>query len=159
MSFFNKVKQGASDAAKKAQQTVEITKMKSQISSKEKDMDKIQLKIGKAVYRAFVSGDLAESEVEVLDYCEELVLLQQDIDAIEDKIKNMKSEKTCTCGKVVPIDLKFCPECGKRFPDEPRVEDTTGDIRVICRKCSAENDIGSKYCIQCGDELSETPVT
>lgn len=156
MSFFNKVKQGASDAAKKAQQTVEITKMKSQISSKEKDMDKIQLKIGKAVYRAFVSGDLAQSEVEVLDYCEELVLLQQDIDAIEDKIKNMKSEKTCTCGKVVPVDLKFCPECGKRFPDEPRVEDTTGDILVICRNCSTENDIGSKYCIQCGDDLSVT---
>jgi len=154
MSFFDRVKQGASEAAKKAQQTVEITKLKSQISSKEKEMDKIQLKIGKAVYQAFTTGDLAQSEAEVMDYCEELVLLEQDIAAIDDKIKNMKSEKACTCGKVVPIDLKFCPDCGKRFPDEPRSEDTIGDIRVICRHCNTENDIGSKYCIQCGDELS-----
>ncbi|MFS0723932.1 double zinc ribbon domain-containing protein [Paenibacillus sp. 1P07SE] len=159
MSFFNKVKQGASEAAKKAQQTMEITKLKSQISSKEKEMDKIQLKIGKSVYRAFTAGDLAQSETEVLDYCEELVLLQQDIEVIEDKIKNMKSEKSCSCGKVVPIDLKFCPECGKRFPEEPQVEDTTGDIRVICRNCNTENDISSKYCIQCGDEMAGTAAT
>ncbi len=52
MSFLDKIKQSATDAAKKAQQTVEITKLKSQISGKEKDQEKLYYQIGTALYRS-----------------------------------------------------------------------------------------------------------
>ncbi|GGG21856.1 zinc ribbon domain-containing protein [Paenibacillus abyssi] len=155
MSFFEKMKQGASDAAKKAQQTVETTKLKAQISSREKEMERIQTKIGQAVFRAYAEGDVSQSETEVMDYCEALASMQQEIEAIEEKIKSLKAEKTCGCGKVVAAEVKFCPDCGKRFPDEPRQEDTTGEIRVICSGCKTENDINAKYCIQCGEDLAK----
>ena len=50
MSLLDKIKQSASDAAKKAQQTVEITKLKSQISGKEKDQEKLCLQIEQLLF-------------------------------------------------------------------------------------------------------------
>jgi hypothetical protein len=44
MSIFDKMKQGASDAARKAQQTLEIAKLNGQKSSREKDMSKLYSK-------------------------------------------------------------------------------------------------------------------
>ncbi|RXZ81454.1 zinc ribbon domain-containing protein [Paenibacillaceae bacterium] len=153
MSFFEKVKQGASGAAKKAQQTMETTKLRSQISGKEKEMERICTKIGQSIYEAYSNGDVSQSETTVMDYCGQLTDIQKDIDLIEEKIKNIKSEKTCSCGKVVAVDVNYCPDCGKRFPEEAPHEDTVGEIRVICTICNAENDINSKYCIQCGEEM------
>ncbi|WP_028563094.1 zinc ribbon domain-containing protein [Paenibacillus pinihumi] len=156
MSIFDKMKQGASEAAKRAQLTVETTKLRSKISTREKEMDRISTRIGKAVFDAYTVGDLSQSEEQVLAYCEELAELREEISQIEETIKKLKEEKTCVCGKVVGPDVNFCPDCGKRFVDEPRQEDTTGEIRVICYHCKTENDINSKYCIQCGEELSST---
>jgi hypothetical protein len=150
------MKQGASDAARKVEQTVEITKMKSQISSRDKDMEKLYTRIGSAVFHAYAAGDLSKSEDEVMDYCEQLSEIQQDIVLLGEKIKNIKLEKSCECGKVIPADAKFCPDCGKPFTEEPKPENTVGEIRVICSSCGEENDIGAKYCIQCGRDLAGT---
>lgn len=155
MSFFDKMKQGASGAAKKAQQTVEVTKLRSQISSKEKEMDKLYARIGESIYRAFSAGDVALSETEVMEYCDLLHGLDQEIDRVEEKIRNIKFEKTCSCGSISSVGVKFCPDCGKRFPDEPKQEDTLGEIRILCNGCQAENDINAKFCIECGEELKQ----
>jgi len=156
MSLFDRMKQGASEAARKVEQTVEITRLKAQISSREKEKDRLFGRIGEALYGAYTAGDLSRSEAEVMDYCAQLSELDADIAQINEKIKNIKLEKTCACGKVVPADAKFCPDCGRRFADEPKHEDTVGEIRVVCSSCKTENEIGSRYCIQCGADLSGT---
>ncbi|XEC95489.1 zinc ribbon domain-containing protein [Paenibacillus tarimensis] len=156
MSLFEKMKQGASEAAKIAQQTVEATRLKSQKYAKEKEMARIKTKIGQAVFQAYTAGDLSGSENEVKEFCEELTGLQAEINQIEERIKMLKAEKSCVCGRVVPIDVRYCPDCGKRFTDEPKHEDTFGEIRVICPGCKSENDINAGYCIQCGEEMSRS---
>ncbi|MBD2847836.1 zinc ribbon domain-containing protein [Paenibacillus sp. IB182496] len=153
-SFFDKMKQGASDAAKRAQLTVETQKLKSQASGKEKEMERVYARIGKAVYESHKAGDISASEAEVMDYCAELEEMETEIERLEFRIKTLKAVKTCDCGKVVAADVKFCPDCGKRFSDEPRQADTTGDIRVICSSCETENDMNAKYCISCGEDLA-----
>jgi len=156
MSIFDKMKQGASEAARLAQQTVETTKLRSKISTREKEMDRISTRIGKAVFEAYLEGDLSHSEEQVLAYCEELSELRDEITELESRIKHLKEEKTCVCGKVVGPDVNYCPDCGKRLiqPQEVKPDNTIGEIRVICYHCKTENDILSKYCIQCGEELS-----
>ncbi|PZD95504.1 zinc ribbon domain-containing protein [Paenibacillus sambharensis] len=158
MSLFERMKQGASEAARKVEQTVEITRLKSQISSREKEMDKLYARIGQSVYRSYIAGDVSTSEEEVMDYCAELTGLEQEIAEIQTKIKDIKLEKTCTgCETVVPVSVRYCPECGKKFPEEQqeKAPDTSAaEIRVICSRCGAENDMAARYCIGCGDELS-----
>jgi RNA polymerase subunit RPABC4/transcription elongation factor Spt4 len=156
MSIFDRMKQGASEAARKVEQTVEIQKLKAQISAKDKEMDKLYTRIGQAVFRGYSEGDIAKSEEEVVDYCEELSGLTQDIELIREKIKSIKLEKSCgECGKVVPVGVSYCPDCGKKFPvEEQKPEASMGDIRVICRECKAENEFDARYCVDCGHELS-----
>ncbi|MFC5652914.1 zinc ribbon domain-containing protein [Paenibacillus solisilvae] len=156
MSFLDKLKQGASEAAKKAQQTVEITKLKSQISGKEKDQEKLFLQIGAALYRSHQAGNVADSEQEVMGCCQQLDEIQADIQLIEERIKMIRFEKTCTCGKVVALDTKFCPDCGTQLPQEPRPDTTIGEIQVICSKCGMENELNTKYCYSCGTENSSS---
>lgn len=155
MSFFDKVKQGASDAAKKAQQTVEITKLKAQISGKEKEIDKLYTAIGAAVYRGHQEKDFAITEQEVANACLQVDELNVEIGLIEERIKAIRFEKTCTCGKVVALDAKFCPDCGSSLAEEPpKAETTVGEIVVICSHCKTENELNSRFCISCGSGLS-----
>ncbi|MBM7567292.1 zinc ribbon domain-containing protein [Paenibacillus sacheonensis] len=156
MSFFDKVKQGASDAAKKAQQTVEITKLKAQISGKEKDIEKLCVQIGTAVYRGHQAGNIAANEQEVIDCCRQADELQAEIRMLEERIKMTRNEKTCTCGKVVALDAKFCPDCGAALAEEPRAENTVGEIVVICNQCHTENELNAKFCVSCGGGLNST---
>ncbi|CAN7545758.1 zinc ribbon domain-containing protein [Paenibacillus sp. LjRoot153] len=115
MSFFDKVKQGASEAAKKAQQTVEITKFKTQVSLKEREIDKIYKIIGESVYASYLSGDYTQVEANVSEYCQGIAQINQEISELEQKIAEVRNEKECTCGKVVAVDTKFCSSCGHHF--------------------------------------------
>ncbi|RAP75277.1 zinc ribbon domain-containing protein [Paenibacillus montanisoli] len=154
MSFFDKVKQGASEAAKKAQQTVEITKLKAQISGKEKEIDKIYTAIGAAVYRAHQAQDMSLAEQEVGNCCKQVDELHVEIGQLEDRIKMLKYEKTCSCGKVVALDARFCPDCGAALGEEPKNETTVGEIVVICNQCKTENELNAKFCVSCGTGLA-----
>lgn len=159
MSIFDKVKQGASDAARKAQQTFELARLNSQKSSREKDMAKLYAELGEAMFEAYLTGETAVSEEKVASCCEQLLELKREIEAIEEKMKSVKLEKSCSCGKVVPSTVKFCPDCGTRFTEQepkPRAEMSYGEIRVICQSCSTENELTALYCIDCGYELGQT---
>ncbi|WNR42085.1 zinc ribbon domain-containing protein [Paenibacillus roseipurpureus] len=115
MSFFDKVKQGASEAAKKAQQTVEITKFKTQISLKEREIDKIYKLIGESVFASHQSGNMDQVASHVADYCTGITVIQLEISDLEQKIAEIRNEKECVCGKVVATDTKFCSSCGHHF--------------------------------------------
>ncbi|MDD9268083.1 hypothetical protein ACFPES_13675 [Paenibacillus sp. GCM10023248] len=115
MSFFDKVKQGASDAAKKAQQTVEITKLKAQISSKEKEIEKFYGLIGESVYSAYMTGDTARYGEIVERLSHGIAMVKQEIVQLEQKLIELRNEKECVCGKVVAADTKFCSTCGHQF--------------------------------------------
>ncbi|TYP70252.1 zinc ribbon domain-containing protein [Paenibacillus methanolicus] len=156
MSFFDKVKQSASEAAKKAQQTVEITKLRGQIAGKEKDMEQLFRQIGETVYQAHASRshDGAHEE-EVAGFLRQLDEIRMEIDMLEERIKHIRSEKSCACGKVVSLDTRYCPDCGSQLAmEEPKpVESTMGEIRVVCSHCGTENDLSAQFCVSCGSDL------
>ncbi|WP_199624430.1 zinc ribbon domain-containing protein [Paenibacillus alkalitolerans] len=123
MSLFDKFKQGASEAAKKAQQTVELTRLKTQISVKEKEIEKSYNFIGKAVFEAFSKGDMSQSESEVRAVCQLISQLKQEIKLLDQKIIDVRNEKECVCGTSVSANAKFCPECGNKFDYGTNLED------------------------------------
>jgi hypothetical protein len=128
MSFFKKltetVSKGVSTATEKAQQTVEITRLNSQISSKRKEIDKIFTSIGASVYEAYLEHDLSNAESKVIPGCEEITDIRGEIAVLDGRIKTIRNEKECVCGKRVHYDTRFCPSCGHPFPEPEVVEES-----------------------------------
>ncbi len=124
MSLFRKitetVSKGVTTATEKAQQTVEITRLHTQISGKRKDVDKLLHGIGEIVFESYQLNDRSELEEKIKSACEEIVAVQAEIESLEDRILQLRNEKECECGKKVPFDTRYCPSCGHAFP-EPEV--------------------------------------
>jgi chromosome segregation ATPase len=91
-SFFDKLKDGASKAADKAHQTLEISRLNAQISSVKKDIDKAYSQIGQSVYIAYTNGDLSQAEAVITEYSSKILSYEQSIVEIEQKIKDVKRE-------------------------------------------------------------------
>lgn len=183
MSFFKKitdtVSKGVTTATEKAQQTVEITRLNSQISGKRKDIEKLFALIGESVYDGYQAHDLSLAQSKVVTRCEEITAIRLEIDALNDRIKSIRNEKDCVCGKRLPEDTRFCPSCGNRFPDpipvesektpvqvDPILPDDSNpdseiveesesakvhvDQRQICNSCGTPLYADSHYCPACG---------
>ncbi|MEK3913708.1 zinc ribbon domain-containing protein [Paenibacillus sp. FSL H7-0331] len=150
MSFFDRMKQGASGAAKKAQQTVETTKLRTQITAKEKEQEKTSKLIGEAVYKAYTAGNWKQADKEVTAHCQHISALRQEIQSIELKIKQARHMKECRCGKVVASEVKFCPACGYSFTSSYEEKASAAEIRLICQGCRTANDADTKFCSHCG---------
>jgi chromosome segregation ATPase len=117
MGFFDKLKEGAGKAADLAKDTVEITRIHSQISSKKKEIEKNHYRIGESIFDAYLNHEITSVEEHVTVICQEIVTLQQEIRQLELKIKEVKNEKYCVCGKTIALHAKFCPTCGHKFED------------------------------------------
>lgn len=134
MSFFKKftdtVSKGVTSATEKAQQTVEVTRLNAQISSKRKEIDKLFARIGESVYEAFEEKDLSLAEAKVIPGCEEISSIYDEIAVINSRIKDIRNEKECVCGKRLPNDTRFCPSCGHPFPDPEPVASEEPAIQV-----------------------------
>jgi Zn finger protein HypA/HybF involved in hydrogenase expression len=115
MGFFGKIKEGANKAADLAKETVEISKLNTQISTKKREIDKSYSRIGEVIFNAYLINELASAEQQMITICEEIVSNQQEIRQLEIKIKEAKNEKDCVCGKTITLQAKFCPTCGHKF--------------------------------------------
>ncbi|MFD0870628.1 MULTISPECIES: zinc ribbon domain-containing protein [Paenibacillus] len=150
--FLNKFKEGAAEAAKMAQQTLEITRMKAQISTKEREVEKYFEAIGEEVFNAYTVKDLSQAEPFIEEAGKQIIRIRQEIRELELKIKEVKQIKECACGRNVPLEANYCPSCGYRFEErEPP--------KLICSSCGTRNEAVSKYCYHCGQsmELRQLP--
>ena len=174
MSIFNKLKQGVADAGSKAKSTVETTRLKSQISKHEADINTLYFEIGKKVYSAAKNGNLInkmiETEVNRID--EHFAMIKN----LEININAVWNQKECKCGKLVPLDAKFCFGCGSKFDpltirqnemnhpeqtillsdanrseEETTANDSDSVVYGICSNCDAPLESDAKFCGDCGN--------
>ncbi|WP_426446367.1 hypothetical protein ACP26L_21975 [Paenibacillus sp. S-38] len=115
MSFFEKVKQSAAEAARLAQITLEVTKLQTQISSREKEIERKQLLAGQAAVDAYKAGDLKAAERVVAGQSAAIAALQKEILRLQAQILAVKNEKVCPCGSHLPQHALFCSKCGHKF--------------------------------------------
>lgn len=156
MSLFDRMRQGATEAARKVEQTVEVTRLQARISAREKEMERLYARIGRAVYRSYGDGAVDAAEKETLVCCEELRQLEDEIERIREQIRYIRLEKNCSgCGKTVPLDVHYCPACGTEFAEETRpAGPPPAELRIICGTCKAENEPSARYCRDCGREMT-----
>ncbi|MDO7906660.1 zinc ribbon domain-containing protein [Paenibacillus sp. JX-17] len=119
MNLLQRIKEGANRATEKAQHAVEIGKLNSQISSIQQEMDVHFLRMGQVFYQGYRIHDMTDAEKEMMQLSKECDTLQADIDALRNKIAEMKNERLCECGYVAALDANFCPKCGRKLGGQP----------------------------------------
>ena len=173
MSLFNKLTQGVSEASNKAKNTIETSKLKNQISKNQEEINQPYLGIGKEVFGLLRANQPLTTE-SVETYITKIEYLINHNKELEKEIKAIWNEKECECGKIIPLDAKFCPSCGYKFPHlneqalikeetaktillgEENVTLTETDMQIeahICKNCDADLETDTKYCGVCGTQV------
>ena len=156
MNLLQRLKKGASRAVDKAQLTMEITKISSQIAMKRKEIERSFPDIGYAVYLAFKAGNLSLAQAEITRISQQNITLEEEIAEMENQINKLKFEKICECGKTVMQEAIFCSHCGRKFEmdieEEPQLEEVEEleEPAIICRNCDTLLEPGSNFCTHCG---------
>ncbi|SKA88896.1 zinc-ribbon domain-containing protein [Clostridium sp. USBA 49] len=106
------IEDGASNAALKSSNFVEISKLNIAISSKEKRIQEIYIKIGEKIYKDFKEGKINNKNI--IDKCKEIEEIEKEISSLKKKILKIKDKKNCkNCGLEIDKNAEFCPKCGK----------------------------------------------
>ncbi|BCG57033.1 zinc ribbon domain-containing protein [Paenibacillus sp. URB8-2] len=115
MNLLQRIKDGANRVSEKAQNSVEIGKLNSQISDIEREMEMEFMKMGKIFYEGYRSRDLSLAEGKMTEMSRSCLRLQDKIDALRSRIAELKNERLCKCGYIVALDANFCPHCGRKL--------------------------------------------
>ncbi len=161
MSFMDKFKKGASDVSKKAKDTVEINRLKMQVSNKEKEMNQLFIQIGQQAYELYqehAAEQMGEGNVSRFTRIDEL---NEEVHQLKLEIANLNGQKQCSsCKEYVDVNIKFCSTCGNAF-DEPTshepVEEVAASIEttVPCSNeaCQSPVNEDEKFCGECGTAM------
>ncbi|KYG93816.1 zinc ribbon domain-containing protein [Paenibacillus jamilae] len=115
MKLIQRIKEGANRATEKAQHAVEISKINSQITTIQQEMDVHFLRMGQIFYEGYRASDMSVAETEMTQLSTACDELQDEIDELRSRIAELKNAHLCTCGAVVPLDANFCPKCGRKL--------------------------------------------
>ncbi|UYO02157.1 double zinc ribbon domain-containing protein [Paenibacillus sp. PSB04] len=155
-NFFNKIKQGVSDAGKKAQNTVESTTLKFQAAAKEKEIEKNYTEIGRIVHQSLEKPDGTIPSAEIQKYREAIFALEEEVEELQRKIQHLQNLKECGCGKMLPADATYCPFCGQQFHTvvvQPAAVSNSIPKSAYCTKCGEPASFSDHFCRSCGHKL------
>ena len=88
--------------------------------------------------------------------CGRISELKEKLEALDvRKMQLEKGERCPSCGAAMPLNAKYCSNCGRPMPDS--VQEEAPDMADIeyCPECGAMRNGGEKYCSICSAKLPE----
>lgn len=179
MSFLDKLKKSVNEASTIAKVTVEVNRLKLQISSHKKEIADYEAQIGKLIYEQYTNNEL-DPQHDIIRICKLIEEKHEEIAVVSHKINELNGEKLCQCGQTLPKSTRFCPTCGHKFEvdqqSEASVEQseplaiaeavesteisskTENDappipVHIVCVACSEVLEPDSKFCNNCGTAI------
>ena len=118
---FDDLKKTITDAAdvvtKKTEAFVSIQKLKGQIYTLERSIDKKYQELGAVVFEQYSKGDKINDESAVV--CEEISRVNANIAELREDLASKHGCKVCpVCEAEVPVEAMFCMKCGTQMPEE-----------------------------------------
>lgn len=162
--FFDKLKEGIDKVSIKAKETIEINKIKGQISKIQEQKRKAFEELGSIVYEMLNSETLdieklKEKAEAIKDFDRQIKEKEKEIIEVQTKaqqeIEGLKSLNKCECGAIIPEGSKFCVKCGKKVEikeEETAKPEQKSETALRC-ECGAVIPPGAKFCVKCGRQL------
>jgi len=154
--FFDKLKQGVSETANQAKAAVETNRLKMQINLKQKEIEGKYTIIGQLVYKSYRNDDFSSINDDLERMYQEIMACEAEIEAINNKVLEVKNTKECMCGNMVPVETRFCPQCGYHFDIIDSINEEPEVVQVEnSRECSCGNmvTLHAKFCTACGKKF------
>lgn len=160
----DKVLIGLEKLTTKAKDSIEIVKLKAEISELEKTVNKYYQELGMEVYTMFEKNSLnAEKIREFIDAINEIkakiIEKQNKLIELEEHQKRTDGNTAenyviCSCGTKNTKDSRFCVSCGTRLEQKPGDLAHNTELEVIYCECGTQLKPGSKYCTNCGKKVA-----
>ena len=155
MSIFDnlgkKIGETAQAAQKKANETIEITKLNKSIANEEDKIEGIYLELGKKLYGFYAKGQEVGENFE--QECEEISVYEDNIKELKKKIMELKNIRLCpNCGTEIEEGISFCSKCGTKIEaPAPKVhaQEEKPDFKV-CPTCGSRLTLEAAFCPSCG---------
>lgn len=144
MDFFDKIGKKASQtykgAAEKTSKIAKETKIKMAMNENKAKINDIYKEIGKKVYEKHIREEEINIDNSLTEDCMKIDVLADEIEDYRKEILELKDKKQCKkCGKEIEVDVKFCPNCGEKQPEdevvlkekEETAEEEPKDIEIL----------------------------
>lgn len=152
MSFWTDLKKSGQEAAGKAKDLAEVTKLQLAQKEQERKLEQLYAQLGKSYYETAAQG---ESD----PFLEQLRSIAQTLEEIEtckqQQLLIKAGVRCAACGTLMEADAMFCPNCGaqKELPKEPEPVVEAEPGKVICPGCGKQVE-PKAFCAFCGTKLS-----
>lgn len=150
MDIWTQIKRSGQEAAGKAKDVAELTKLQLAQREQEAKLEKLYTQLGKCFYETAQP----EEGSELFELTQGITQLKEEIAATREQQAMLRGGVRCdACGALMEADAVFCPGCGAKraLPQEPAVETEPG--RVVCPGCGKAVE-AKAFCPFCGTKLT-----
>ena len=112
-----RITETADAVSKRTEELVETQKVKTQIRTLKRNLERDFEDLGIMLYSRYQMGEEVAEEFKEL--CEMITKREENIAEYEREIAEIKGEAVCTgCSKPTIRAMKFCPECGTKLGED-----------------------------------------
>ena len=127
MDFFNKLTKKASqtykEASKKTGDIAKEAKLRMKMNDAKSKINNAYEEIGKKVYEKHTTNGEISIEKDLEEELTQIDVLSAEVEACLKEIMKLKNKKQCTnCFAELPLDVKFCGNCGATQETEIEVK-------------------------------------
>lgn len=164
------IDRGVATVSVRSNEFIEITKLKTQNSNLEKEMDFMKQQLGAAYFNQWKTDQIEEFSLG--DLCKEIKEKEDLVISNLEKIESLQRQNEqilgsqsqndgilCNCGKINTSTAKFCISCGNKLEEKfqaPVIE------AVDMKSCICGNMVKktAKFCSKCGNKfvIEEDPT-
>ena len=115
MDFWTQLKKSGQEAAGKAKDLAEVTKLQLAQKEQERKLEQLYAQLGKCFYEKAVQEEGAVFP----DLLQSITQTLEEIEACKEQQLLIKGGVRCaTCGTLMETDVMFCPSCGAPLPEK-----------------------------------------